>query len=163
MKRSPQRKRSKRIIPGASHRTPRASGPDHQPSNYELTPTQVAIALDAFTEAVSQTEEALRQGLELLPQLDGQPLLELTKSCMRMEDFLAEERATVVRETEHLHEDALAHLMHHYCAVEPGFLEEIIKMVPHEAPPAPQILAPEKVEHYEAITAITGRFLKAMV
>lgn len=162
MKRSPQRKKSKKIIPGASHRSPRASGPNHQPSNYELTPAQVAIALDAFTEAMSQTEEALRQGLERLPQLAGQPLLELTKSCMKMEDFLTEERATMIRETEHLHEHALAHVMCHYCAIEPGFMEKIIKLAPHADPPVPQVLPPQKLKHFEAITGITGRFLKTM-
>lgn len=161
MKRKTHRKNPKMNIPDTWRHRPDTKQSTDLPSNYELTPAQVAGALKAFTEGISKAEEALRRGLELLPQLAGQSRVRLSKNLTKMEAFITEERSSVISETMTLHEDALAHLMHHYCAVDPWFLEQIIEMVPHEAPPVPQLLTPEKLEHYEAIKDITGRFLMA--
>jgi len=79
-----------------------------------------------------------------------------------LEDFLAAEKSQTIAQIQHLHENSLAHLMHHGCAVEPGFLAAIVKLAPHEPPPTPKVLSPAEVEHHDAIVKIAGKFLKTM-
>ena len=161
MKRNPRRKSSEWSLPTTGRRSPSSIGAVHRLTNLELTPGEIAQALDAFRKAVIDTKEAFQQGLELLPHLTGEPLKELTMSCTRMERFLTEERPKVISEIENLYEDALAHLMHHLCAVDPFYLEEIIKLAPHQDPPVPRLLSANKLKHYDGVLAVTGGFLKA--
>jgi hypothetical protein len=135
---------------------------DGVPSNYELTPDQVAQAIEAFQEAITTTETAFREHLDLLPSLTGRALAEATQRCAAMEDFLAAEKSQTITEIEHLYENSLANLMHHWCAVEPAFLAKIVNLVPDEPPPTPKILSLAEVEHHDAIVKITGEFLKTM-
>ena len=79
-----------------------------------------------------------------------------------LEDFLAAEKSQTIAQIQHLHENSLAHLMHHGCAVEPGFLAAIVKLATHEPPPTPKVLSPAEVEHHDAIVKIAGKFLKTM-
>ena len=140
---------------------------DHPPRNGnllndELTPNQVARALRNLSSFMHPIRAELNSCIYLLPSLSGRALSEVTERISILEDFMAAEIAPTVIEIRHLHERALAHLMHHYADVDPASLIELLKPSPQESMPSPKKLSPAKYKHYDAIVAITGEFLRAI-
>ena len=129
-------------------------------SNYILTAKEIRKALANFSTALRAAKAVLADRSEKIPFASGDALALLAEECRYAADFIKEHEEPLRDDVRDLHEDALAHLMHHYMATEPDFKAKMSEEFGHLGPIPERKLSAKKFRHYEDVSDLTGAFLE---